>query len=189
MAHSEYYSARLSAGTCPMMKWKRDIQIMRRVCDRREAPEVPPGLLEPELEQLLTRCVSHDPNSRPSAAEAHRAFNEMATGVVRRQDMTPRASADVAAVGMATAPATEAQGRPAATDNGAGALQRQVQPSTAGGAADQVGVGASGTDRDSGMIETRAEPFAQARQAPSDPTLELLTLRIARFARAGSGGV
>ena len=165
-------------------------QIMRRVCDRREAPEVPPGLLEPELEQLLTRCVSHDPNSRPSAAEAHRAFNEMATGVVRQQDVAPRASAGAVA-GMATAPATEAQGRPAAADNGAGALQRQVQPSTAGGAANQVGVGASGTDRDtsdSAMIETRAEPFAQARQAPSDPTLELLTLRIARFARAGSGG-
>ena len=160
-------------------------QIMRRVCDRREAPEVPPGLLEPELEQLLTRCVSHDPNSRPSAAEAHRAFNEMATGV-RQQEVAPRASAG-AEVGIVLAPATDSQERSAAADNGGGAIQRQVQPSTAGGA-NKVGVGASDNmDSDSALIEIRAEtPFVQARQTPSDPTLELLTLRIARLARAGS---
>ena len=98
---------------------------------------------------------------------------------------------------MATAPATEAQEPPAAADNGAGAIQRQVQPSTAGDtnhmsaeASEDTLSSGVGTDRASAMIGIGAEtPFARAQQTPSDPTLELLTLRIARFAGLYSSSV
>ena len=128
-------------------------QIMRKVCDRREAPELPRGLLAPDMEQLLTRCVSHSPNARPRAAEAYRAFSEMVKGL-GEQGMTHRLNAP-AAGGDVTASATDAQRLTSA-----------------------VGT----TSRADEMAWVYDTPFAQVQQTPSDPTLELLTLRIARFA-------
>ena len=45
-------------------------QVMRRVCDKHEAPRIPEGLPS-ALQELLRSCFAYDPLRRPSAIEVH----------------------------------------------------------------------------------------------------------------------
>ena len=46
------------------------MQVLRRVCDKRETPPIPSGL-PPRIDTMLRRCFAHAPLDRPDAREVH----------------------------------------------------------------------------------------------------------------------
>ena len=47
------------------------MQVMRRVCDKREAPALPDDSLPAALVRVITRCFTHEPAKRPTAWQVH----------------------------------------------------------------------------------------------------------------------
>ena len=152
-------------------------QIIRRVCDKNEAPRVPPGLLPPDVEHLVKRCLSHQPKERPSAIETHILLKEMAKA----------APAEMVTEGVQGAAAGEA------THMAHKAAAAEVPPPSLG-----AGVGAGADTKPPAGVhasqtswgaELMAPPLPDAAgfhmqhesRAEGDPTIEHLTMRIARL--------